>query len=193
MRVLRTATATLAALAVLGGGLTAGPKTTVQHDRSFDFPAVRTYGWPAAGTGEIKVLEPHGDDPVVLRAEIDPVITAAVEQRFARLGLAFEAAGPPDLVVKYHVLIGPAPATKAGGQVLPPVAEWGVPPLGFATDAAPYEQGSLILDLVSPATQRIVWRGVVQAEIDRTRKPDQRDKRIRDGIVDLLKKFPPKS
>jgi hypothetical protein len=37
-----------------------------------------------------------------------------------------------------------------------------------------------------------VYRGIAEAEVNRQRTPTEREKRLRDGVVELLKKFPPK-
>jgi hypothetical protein len=37
-----------------------------------------------------------------------------------------------------------------------------------------------------------VWRGIAEAQVDRQRSPAERDKRIREAVAELLKKYPPK-
>jgi hypothetical protein len=38
-----------------------------------------------------------------------------------------------------------------------------------------------------------VWRGIAEAEVNRQRTPVERDKRIREAVGELLKKYPPKA
>jgi hypothetical protein len=40
------------------------------------------------------------------------------------------------------------------------------------------------------SAKRIVWRGIAQAEIDSEKTDEQRHARIREGIHDLLLKYP---
>jgi hypothetical protein len=37
-----------------------------------------------------------------------------------------------------------------------------------------------------------VWRGIAEAKVDRQRTPVEREKRLREAVVELLKKYPPK-
>jgi hypothetical protein len=50
----------------------------------------------------------------------------------------------------------------------------------------------LIIDLSSPAAQAMVWRGSAQTEIDFQASDATREKRIRESVQDMFKKFPPK-
>ena len=55
-----------------------------------------------------------------------------------------------------------------------------------------YEQGTLIVDLSVPSRNSMVWRGSAQTEVDRRVSVEGREKRIRDAVQEMLKKFPPK-
>ena len=50
--------------------------------------------------------------------------------------------------------------------------------------------GSVVLDLISTSAKKIVWRGIAQAELETERTDEQRHARIRDGIHDLVMKYP---
>jgi hypothetical protein len=69
---------------------------------------------------------------------------------------------------------------------------WGLPPFdAVATSLKIYEQGSLVLDVMTP-TSKPMWRGVARAEVHRDRPDAERSKRIREAVFDLVEKFPPK-
>jgi hypothetical protein len=178
---------------VLGGGIGAKTKTTVKHDKTFDFSGKKTWAWHPDGSGTFKVLEVSGDDPKRLYDQLDPVIVGAVERELAGRGLTRTTASP-DFHVNYYVLIGAGSSTQYAGQFLAPTPDWGVIPFaGATTSYKVYEQGSLILDISAVSIKSVVWRGVAQAEIDRQRTPEARAQRLREAIAELLKKFPPKS
>lgn len=182
---------TLVAIAAVG--VAAKVKIRTQHDKTFDFRGVRTYAWHPEGAGEVKVLEANADDPASLRAKLEPVIKAAVEEQLAQRGLVPAAGGQPDLHVYYYLLIGAGTSSQYMGQFLTSTPEWGLPVMsGPTTSFKAYEQGSLVLDLSAPSLKSTVWRGVAQAEIDRQRSDADRAKRIRDGVKEMLGKFPPK-
>ena len=52
-------------------------------------------------------------------------------------------------------------------------------------------QGSLVLDVTKNKT--VIWRGVAQAKISLDSTDQKREQKVREGVRDLLKKFPPKS
>jgi hypothetical protein len=51
-------------------------------------------------------------------------------------------------------------------------------------------KGSLVLDLA--AGGNVVWRGVAEANIAFDADDKKREKLLREGVRDLLKRFPPK-
>ena len=186
------ASAAVAAALVLGAGVGAKTKTTVQHDKTFDFTGKKTWAWHPDGSGTFKLLQATGEDPDKLFARFDPVISAAVERALAARGLT-RATASPDFHVNYYVLIGPGDSTQYAGQFLAPTPDWGVIPFaGATTSFNVFEQGSLILDVSAVSTKSVVWRGVARAEIDRQRSPAARDQRLQEAVAELLKKFPPK-
>ena len=181
----------VAVLCVLvAAGVAAKMKVKVQHDKSFDFGAVKTYAWHPDGAGEVKILE-SGDDPKAIQARLEPTIKAAVERELAKKGLRPSGAAPPDLHVYYYLLAGPKTSVQTAGQFVQPVPGWGLPPFGGATTSLDLqEHGSLVVDLASPALKSAVWRGVAQTEIHRERGDGP--KRISDGVAEMFKQFPPK-
>ncbi len=87
-----------------------------------------------------------------------------------------------------------ADATRLGDYVTWEMAVEGhLPGLPTASDYMRiYEQGSVILDFVSPDATRLLWRGSVQAGIDRSNTQAQRVTRINDVIGKLLQRLPPR-
>jgi hypothetical protein len=186
--------AAVVTMAVLAAPLGAKVKIKTQYDKTFDFSKLHTYAWHPKGAGELKLLEQSGDDPARLKAMLDPIIQSEVERQLKAKGLVPATGGTPDLYVTYYVLIGPNASSQYMGQFVGAAPDWGLPPFGGATQALKiYEQGSLILDLVAPALDSAVWRGLADTEVDRQLTPAQREQRIRGAVADMLKKFPPKS
>jgi hypothetical protein len=168
-------------------------KIDVLHDPEFDFRPLKTFAWHPDGAGEVKVLVKYGGDPIKLRERFEPVIKPVVEQELAKKGLTAASGGTPDVYASYYLLITAGDSSQAMGQFISPTMEWGVPPFQGATQSLNiYEQGSLILDLSSPALKSAVWRGVAKAEIDRQRSEPKRDARIQEAVREMFKKYPPK-
>jgi Domain of unknown function (DUF4136) len=180
-------TLVLAAIVATGAKV----KVTVQREESFSFVGMRTWAWHPDGAGDVKMALTPDDDPAAVRNRFEPVIIDAVGKALTARGLSTAAAGAePDLLVRYYVLISTNMSAQTIGQFVPASA-WGLPVFSGATQSLRvYEQGSLILDVRAPKSRELVWRGIAQAEIDRDRKPAERDARLRDAIADLVKKIP---
>jgi hypothetical protein len=181
--------------AVLGLGLAAAVgakvKVTVQRDEAFVFTGQRTWTWHPDGPGDVKMALTPNDDPAAIRNRFEPVIVDAVGKALATRGLAASAAGAePDFFVRYYVLISTNMSAQTIGQFAP-AGYWGLPTFSGATQSLRvFEQGALILDVRSAKSRELVWRGIAQAELDRERSPAERDKRLREAIGDIVKKFP---
>ncbi len=68
---------------------------------------------------------------------------------------------------------------------------WGLPPFLQATQSLKVmNQGSLVIDLAGGGN--VVWRGVAQAKLKLDTDFKKREAILREGVRDLLKRFPPK-
>ncbi len=56
-----------------------------------------------------------------------------------------------------------------------------------------YEEGSLILDFVDTKSKKMIWRGVVKAEVQNADTPEKIDTLINEAVKEILKKYPPSS
>lgn len=172
----------------------AGIKVKVEFDKAYDFSKVRTYGWHPDGAGEVKLLMREGGDPEQIRARWEPTIKDAVEKELTKRGLVPATSGVPDLYLNYYFLSGPNSEAQTRGQFIGAIPPWGVPDFEMTTTSLKiFEQGTLILDLIDGPKRQIVWRGIGEAKVDRQRTPVEREKRIREAMAELLKKFPPTS
>jgi hypothetical protein len=54
-----------------------------------------------------------------------------------------------------------------------------------------YEAGTLVLDVVDPRTQRVIWRGWAQGSVeDILHDQDRMARRIREGVRRMLERLP---
>lgn len=165
-------------------------KVQVDHDKAFDFKPVRTWGWNPEGMGEVKMARTREDDPEAMTRRVEPVMRDAVAQEMKRLGLT-EAASAPDVTVTYFLLLTISTSAQQVGQFLPGTVAWALPPFSQQTQSLEImNQGALVLDL--RAMGEIVWRGVAQAQIEIGIDDKKREARLREGVRDLLKRYPPK-
>ena len=185
MRALIAAVFLAAGVAVV----TAGVDVQVESDKDFDFSKVKTWDWSTSGPGEVKMARSPYDDPEVARKKAEPIIVDAVTKEMVRRGLT-HATVSPDIRVTYYLLLTIGASTQTAGQFLPPVTQWGLPPFAPATvSMTMMNVGSLVLDLAKDGD--VKWRGLAQANIKMDADDKKREQLIREGVRDLLAKFPP--
>jgi hypothetical protein len=188
-----TAAVALAIAVLVASTTTARVKVQTDFDPKADFTPLKVWAWPDDGPGQMKMALTKDDDPETLRRRFEPVIVAAVEEVMAKKGFQKAAAGQaPDFRVTYFGLLSMNTSAQVMGQFLPGTMEWGIPPFEGRTQSLKiYEQGSLVLDILSP-DHKPMWRGIARAEAHRDRPDAERNKKMREAVNDLLKNFPPK-
>ena len=179
-----------------GAALLTACSTTWDIDRyeapEANFPARQTYAWKS---GEFSTPV---ERPAAEVAQIDRQVREAVEQELTRKGYT-RASDPKaaDMVVSYQIAgyrkfvlsddkrIGAPSAT----QVLTPSGTPQLPP----TSVVPREQtvgdGSLIVFVDDPATGRLIWRGVIDAET-RVGSPEAGARLATDMARQIAKQIP---
>ncbi len=176
--------------------LAAGVKVRVEHDKAFDFRAVKTYAWHSEGAGDVKMLMSGSAarDPGDIQVKVEPTILQAVEDSLNKRGVGRVEPGQGALNAHYYLLIGAGQSMQQMGQFLPGTTAWGLPPFAASTTAHEvYMQGSLVVDLSTPGEQgTVVYRGIAQTELEGKYTDAQRRQRIADAIAKMFEKFPPK-
>ena len=161
----------------------------VEHNKTFDFKAVRTWAWNPKGAGDVIMARTQEDDAAAMKAYVDPLVRDAVATGL--MGRLQPAATQPDVTVTYYLLLNTNISSQTVGQFLPATTAWGIPPFPQATQSLKVmNQGSLVLDLT--AQDVVVWRGVAQAQIKPDAPTDKRESLLREAVRDLLKRYPPK-
>jgi hypothetical protein len=125
-----------------------------------------SYDWSPHGkltSGEGRPLNPN----------VDPLIRDAVEKHLAEKGYQKAAAGTPDFWIDYRVTRdrrGDPDFSGAGIGMM--------------------ETGSLALYAFEPATQKLIWRGYMEAKLDESASPDVMKKRLDDAVRRIMKPIP---
>jgi hypothetical protein len=188
------AAAALSAIAVVALVSTTGAaKVNVrsERDKTFDFRRARTWAWDPVESGKVLMARSASDDPAAVKRRFGAAIADAIAGELGQRGLTATASQPGDLRVHYYLLVTVGFETQTLGQFLPAMSEWDLPP--FAPQTTSYEivqRGALVIDVVSPALDRVVWRGVGRTDIDAMRSDDERRGRIRSVVHEIVKKLP---
>jgi hypothetical protein len=182
--------AAAAAVVLIAELLSARVDVKIDFDKNFDFTSVRTWNFDPAGSGEVKMARTQDDDPDAMKAFVEPIIIESIGAEMTRLRLTRQAEAP-DVIARYYLLLLTSQNAQTMGQFLPGSVSWGLPPFLQSTQSLEImNQGALVIDLASRGT--VVWRGVAQAKLKVGLDRKKREQILREGVRDLLRRFPPK-
>lgn len=175
-------------LLVVSAGLLAGCSSVSvnrDYDTDTDFSSLKTFAWQHAE-------QPQTGDPRIDNDLHDERVRRAVTETLAAKGFRPVDRADADFLVAYFVEyqrklssgsvsvgVGRSSYGRHGG-------------VGYNTGVSEYDQSSLIIDVMGPADEKMIWRGVgTRSAYDRT-SPQKMTKIVNESISQILKKFPPK-
>jgi hypothetical protein len=173
------------------------PKIGYDFDRSADFSAYHTYAW-LSGDQE-KTGDRRADS-----SSVDMRIRIAVGTQLRLKGYQALPEGKPDFYVAYHIGLkdsSPSISTQyysdgMAGRAFSHSADTrsaGKPAAAVnETPSSSYLTGSLLIDIIDAASQKLVWRGTAAGEVDPGLTSQQRDERTKAVVQKVLSHFPPK-
>ena len=155
------------------------------YDTSADFSSLKTFAWQHAE-------QPQTGDPRIDNDLHDERVRRAVNQTLMAKGFQSADRADADFLVAYYVEykrklnsssvsvgMGKSSYGRHGG-------------VGYSTGASEYDQSNLIIDVMGPADEKMVWRGVgTRAAYDGS-SPEKMTKIVNGMVAKILKKFPPK-
>ena len=167
---------TAACVAWLGTTILAST-VTYDYDRTANFSKFRTYAWVRGN--------PVNDELNHQR------IVRAVETQLAARGFAKVDGDRPDVLVAYHAAMDQSLQINAFGS-----GGWG--PHGLAGSrmgtarADKVTIGSVVVDMVDAANEKMVWRGSASHDLDPRASAEKKDKAVNKAIEKMFKNYPPK-
>jgi hypothetical protein len=186
--------ALVASLATTGCSRT---KIITTHNRAFDFAGLRTYIWSSEVTTGLGRLQ---NDP-----GLPNIVRDMVEEQLADRGYFGGESGQADFLVSYRAAIKGRLEGEATGDQMPGTMNFfaedrafgeGIDPnAGMRAPEQPklneYDEGSLIIDFVSPDGRKLLWRGVARTRIRSRATPQQRKQRLESIVRKMMAEFPP--
>jgi hypothetical protein len=140
----------------------------VEFDPGFDFGAYTSYAWREGTPAR--------------RETAEKTIRAGVDRELAAAGLKL-AEEDADLWVVTHVLVDEHTLSDLRDKDY-----WEFYAGIQSVDAYALGKGTLVIDLVDPELEQIVWRGAVSKAIDKNMKPNS--KKIDEMIRSVLERLP---
>ncbi len=161
-------------------------KVTNDYDHAINFSEYKTFA----------VYDLKAQQGQVNQLNVDRVAKAIRNEMLAK---GFTESSNPDLKVNAVSILKNKTSVSANtdfygyGGMYRPYGYWGGGAMmgGANTTFNTYDyvDGSLIIDIVSTKTDKLVWQGIGNAEIDS--KPDNPEQFINDAIKKILAGFPP--
>jgi len=163
-------------------------KVSQDYDQAVDFSTITTFAWKDVnqpGTGDIRV-----DSPLM-----DQRIRQAIKKHLALKGLDYSEVDLPDVHVAYSYNIIPklqsGTVTTGVGVGIGTGATMGGIGVHTGADVSQYDQGLLVVDILSPKTEKLLWRGTSTRVVRTHSSPEKITQDIDATIEKLLAQFPP--
>jgi hypothetical protein len=176
----------------LGAWLGAALISSACH-HNIDVKTVSAPGVSFAGRTTFRILTPRYSGTSPLAAN-DPMVENSITYQALRdeVRRAFEAKGyryspqGASLDVAYYATTRPVVDFRTWDYGY----TWRGVPL-TATEVVQYEQGSVVIDVIDPATHQLLWRGQAAAPVDSD--PNKYIGTLRKAVDAVVDKFPPAS
>lgn len=152
-------------------------QVNTEHDPAYRIDDFKTFDW-----GQKTNIE-AGKNPLNYNELTDKRIKSAILHELTARGYV-RVSEKPDRIIHYHVIVDDQSIVS-----MEPNGFNGAYWSRLRTYVYSHREGTLIIDLMDPGTDDLVWRGSVSAEID-TVTPDQTEKAINQGVAKIFRKFP---
>ena len=159
-------------------------KVTSDYDKQVNFTRYKTFKfYNLKTTGSVSQLNADR-------------IVEAIRANLRNKGMV-ETTDNPDLMVNAVTILKDKQSAIANtdfygyGGLYRPYGYWGVVGgTGYTTvNTYNYIDGSLVIDIVDARTNKLVWEGTGNKDIDHA--PDDPDKAINDGVYRIMQSYPP--
>jgi hypothetical protein len=175
-------------LLAVSAGLLAGCSSVSvsrDYDTAADFSTLKTFTWQHAE-------QPKTGDPRIDNDLHDERIRKAVDNALSARGFQPTDRADADLLVAYFVeykrkLSSGSVSVSAGRRSY---GRYGG--VGYNTGISEYDQAILTIDIIDPAAEKMIWRGVGSRSAYDGSSPGKMTEIVNESVSKILKKFPPK-
>jgi hypothetical protein len=159
-------------------------RTSHDQDPKANFSNLKTWAWlPTSMAPQLNGHAPEANGRrTAVHSELNRArVRSAIENELARKGFKMAWDAPPDFYV--------APRLLTGERI---EAEDVHSSYGWTQDLKVYDEGALIIDVIRPSDDRLIWRGAGADVLDPKRTTEEREKKIGEAVKAILEPFPPK-
>ena len=167
-------------LSLLAAGCAAGIPVEMDYDPGQDFSKLRRYAWHDQVGAPNQLVETR------IRGAIDDGLAA---RGYVRV----ESAGESDFRVSFTAVAEQAlDFDSVSSSMTYRRRGWGVG-VGTTTRVREYTRGTLVVDVIDPSGENLLWRGASARKLSQERTPEEKDQDVREIVTAILKEFPPKA
>ncbi len=176
----------LLSFVALLGGCTSTPNVSTDFNPAYDFSAKHSFALvrkASTGNGAAQSND-------LLSNRIESAITTALAAR----GFKVVEPAQADMLVSFFVTSQSKTDIRTYNDGFSYRRCWSISCNTMATtvDVRNYEEGTLFIDFIDPASRELQWRGLVSKRLSSKRTSAERDKLIRESVEAVLATFPPK-
>jgi len=175
---------------------------TTDYDETINFTQLKTYAWHKANKHN-----ENSNHYLKVNHIMDQRIRSLINQELKNEGL-IKSSTTPDFLINYSIIVedrtdiqtynnynGYYPGFRYGagfgtyGQYMSMSYGSG----SSNTQVTYYQQGTLIIDVINPKTDQLMWRGAADGRLPKNANKQEKDKLIQKYITKILSNFPPKN
>jgi hypothetical protein len=180
----------LATLAVVLLAGCSGITVSQDYAPATSFDALNTFAWASP-------MQPTTGDPRIDNPLRDARTREAVARQLLAKGYIESSDGQPTFTVRYqYVLRRKLESDGGGGRIGFGVGTYGRGggiAVGTGNSVREYEEASLVIDLLDPATGELLWRGTGNQRYREYKDPEKTSRDINLLVEKILEQFPPDS
>ena len=163
-----------------------GIPVSQDFEQAFDFSGLETFAWQPNENNEWGVT----DNELVDRRIITAVDNTLAAQQFNRVDRE-----KADFLVHYNVVVDQriSSSNVSGGVSMGRSTRGRHGSIGISTGSQirTYDQGTLLIDVVDVASDKLVWRGVSSQALPDLSDSQRLTDHINNTVAAILKQFPP--
>lgn len=149
------------------------------HDPDYNIKSLRTFEW--AQKTNIEATK----NPLHYNELNDKRIKTSVENQLTRRGYSYSEE-KPDFIIHYHIIVDDQSivTTEPYGYFYGPY--W----MRMRTNVYSYQEGTLIMDMMDPESNNLIWRGWAVAGLNGLYSASQTEELINRAIEQIFRNFP---
>jgi len=163
-----------------------GIQVSQDFEQGFDFSALKTFTWRPNENNEWGLA----NNDLVDRRVRNAIVNSLTARQFSQ-----DDSGQADFLISYDLAVEQriSSSNVSGGVSMGRSTAGRHGSIGISTGSqvSTYDQGTLIIDVVDAASDKLVWRGVSSQALPDLSDPQRLTDRVNETVAAILKQFPP--